>query len=98
MSDSEVTVADARTELPGRVIATVSKMTRQSSAIFGVGNGLTELDAKVTCSQLPLSTHVFRRSIWHIESGVQGGRTRLYSADIEFLLTAAFYAKTNNIP
>jgi len=39
ISDSEVTVADAVTELPGRVIATVSKKTRQSSAICGVGNG-----------------------------------------------------------
>ena len=41
MSDSEVTVADGITELPGRVIETVSEKTRQSSAIFGLGNGIT---------------------------------------------------------
>ena len=39
----------------------------------GVGNGRTELDAKVTCSRLPLSMQVFHRLVWHIESGVQEG-------------------------
>jgi len=52
MCDSEISAADTITELPGRVIATVSKKTRQSSEIFGLGNGTTELDAKKSASYI----------------------------------------------
>jgi len=97
MSASEVSVFDTITELhvPGRVIATVSKKTRQSSAIFGLGNGITELDAKITGSRLPTSMQVLRCLMWHIESGVQEGRTRFQSAKLVLLQIAAFYAKAN---
>src|SRR6218665_531246 len=78
MSASEVSVFDTITELhvPGRVIATVSKKTRQSSAILGLGNGITELDAKITGSRLPTSMQVLPCIMWHIESGVQEGHSR----------------------
>jgi len=78
MSESEVTVADGITELPGCVIETVSEKTRQSCLQYSVRQWTYWTRRNVTCSQLPLSMQVFHHLVWHIESGVQeGGRTRL---------------------
>lgn len=95
MSASEVSVVEAITLLPGPVTATVSKKTRQSSAIFGFGNGITELDAKITGSRLPTSMQVLRCLMWHIETGVRESRTRFQSAKMVLSQIVVFYAKSN---
>ena len=52
MCDSEISAADTITELPGHFIAAVSKKSRYyTSAIFGLVNGITELDSKITGSR-----------------------------------------------
>ena len=94
MSNSEIALVET-VPIAGPVSVTESKKTRQSSAIFAVGNGITELDSKITGARLPTSMQVLRCLMWHIETGVQESRTRFQSAKMVLSQIVVFYAKAN---
>jgi hypothetical protein len=73
----------------------LQKKTRHASAVFGLGNGITELDAKITGSRLPTSMQVLRCLMYHIKNGVHESRTRFQSAKIVLSKILPFYQKAN---
>ena len=71
------------------------KKIRNTSAVFGLGNRITELDAKITGAWLPTSMQVLRCLSYHIENGVHERHTRFQSAKIVLSKISPFYQKAN---
>jgi len=101
MSDSELATVDVDAmpvtpDEPGVVTVKVSRNTRKSSEIFGLGSGITVLDAKITGSRLPSSMQVLRCLMWHIQTGVRESRTRFQSAKMVLSQLIIFYEKAHS--
>lgn len=69
--------------------------TRKSSAVFGLGSGVTKEDAKITGSRLPTSSQVLRCMIHHLNEGLPENRTRWEAARLVLEKVRVFYEKAN---
>ena len=73
----------------------ISKVTRQSSRIFGLGEAVTAESAEIRGSKLPTCEQVLRCLMYHIQQGSSERRTRWQSAKMVLSKVAAFYDKAN---
>ena len=71
--------------------------TRQSSAVFGLGNAITEEDSNITGSRLPTCEQVLRCLMYHIQEGAVENLTRWQAAKLVLSKITPFYQK-GNIP
>ena len=71
------------------------KETRQCSAVFGIGTGITSTDAEITGSKLPTNSQVLRCYMFHQREGLTFNRTRHENAKIVLKQIIPFYSKAN---
>ena len=69
--------------------------TRTSSALFGLGRGITKEDAKITGSRPPTSSQVLRCMMYHLNEGSSANRTRWEAAKLVLDKVKVFYGKAS---
>ena len=69
--------------------------TRNTSTIFGLGEGITEADGTITGSRLPSSRQVLRCLLYHYQQGIPESKTRTQAAKQVLAQVSIFYKKAN---
>ena len=75
----------------------LKQSTRQSTAVFGLGNAITYEDSEITGSRLPTCEQVLRCLMYHIQEGASENLTRWQAAKTVLSKVRIFYDK-GNIP
>ena len=69
--------------------------TRNTSTIFGLGEGITEADGTITGSRLPSSRQVLCCLLYHYQQGIPESKTRTQAAKQVLAQVSIFYKKAN---
>ena len=69
--------------------------TRRSTAIFGLGSGLSDDDSIIMGSRLPTCRQILKCMMWHVHHGTAKNKTKWESAKSVLVQVSSFYDKAN---